>query len=135
MEMSIEDIRKEYRTAKDRKEQIKILAQLNETTPRTILEILHDAGEAVDMRWYSRPKPKRTAETPETPETPIPPTLDANPAKEEKDYMTSGQLIEILGRFPADTLVLDYVEPIKTVMFSVVFTQDGDERRTIVLNG
>jgi len=130
MEMSIEDIRKEYRTAKDRKEQIKILAQLNETTPRTILEILHDAGEAVDMRWYSRPKPKA-----ETPEAPAAEPAQVNPAP-TLDFMTSGQLLEFLGRFPADTLVLDGMGcTIKSVTFSVVFMPDGDERRTVVLNG
>lgn len=132
MEMSLEDIRKEYRTAKDGKEQIKILAQLNETTPRVILEMLHDAGEAVDMRWYNKPKRAQKAETPETPEQAMPKPEIHQPL----DYMTSGALLEILGRFPPDTLVLDGAfETIKTVTFSVVFMPDGDERRTVVLNG
>ena len=132
MEMSIDDIRKEYRTAKDGKEQIKILAQLNETTPRVILEMLHDAGEAVDMRWYNKPKRAPKAETPETQEQAMPKPEIHQPL----DHMTSGALLEILGRFPPDTLVLDGAfETIKTVTFSVVFMPDGDERRTVVLNG
>ena len=132
MEMSIDDIRKEYRTAKDRKEQIKILAQLNETTQRVILEMLHDAGEAVDMRWYNKPKRAQKAETPETPEQAMPkPEIHQPP-----EYMTSGALMEILWRFPPDTLVLDGArETIKSVTFSVVFMPDGDERPLVMLNG
>lgn len=133
MEMSLDDIRKEYRTAKDRKEQIKILAQLNETTPRVILEMLHDAGEAVDMRWYNRPKRAQKAETPETP---------AVPEKEEiavpviTEHMTTGRLLEILGLCPPDTLILDGMGyTIKSVTYSVVFMPDGDERPSVTLNG
>ena len=137
MEMSIEDIRKEYRTAKDRKEQIKILAQLNETTPRTILELLRDEGEAVDMRWYSKPKPKeRKAETPEQPAA-EPAEIQAPKKVEPLGYITSGALIEILGRFDPGTPVMLAGEDalLKVVTFVEYTFASGEVKQTIYLGG
>lgn len=135
MEMSLDDIRKEYRTAKDRKEQIKILAQLNETTPRVILEMLHDAGEAVDMRWYNRPKRAQKAETPEQPAE-----IQAEKKVEPLGplgYITSGALIEILYRFEPGTPVMlaGEDELLKVVTFVEYNFASGEVKQTIYLGG
>lgn len=132
MEMSLDDIRKEYRTAKDRKEQIKILAQLNETTPRVILEMLHDAGEAVDMRWYNKPKRAQKAETPETPAE-----IPAEKKVEPLGYITSGALIEILYRFDPGTPVMlaGDDELLKVVTFVEYTFASGEVKQTIYLGG
>ena len=50
MQMSAEEIRQQYREAKKPGEQIKILAQLNGTTPKKIKEILSDT-----VAWVDRP--------------------------------------------------------------------------------
>lgn len=138
MEMSLDDIRKEYRTAKDRKEQIKILAQLNETTPRVILEMLHDAGEAVDMRWYNRPKRAQKAETPEQPaEIPAEKKVDPEEPLGPLGYITSGALIEILGRFDPGTPVMlaGDDELLKVVTFVEYNFASGEVKQTIYLEG
>lgn len=48
--MSDEEIVKMYRGAKSKRSQIKIIAQLNDTTPAKIEKILKEKGEIKDMR-------------------------------------------------------------------------------------
>ena len=65
MQMTNEEIIREYRGAKNKKEQIKILADLNTCDTNTIKEILAAGGEAV-ARPYKRsekPEEKKAAKT------------------------------------------------------------------------
>lgn len=54
MEMCNADIRRDYEAAADKKKQVKILADLNQTTPEKIIEILKSEG--VDHRSLPRVK-------------------------------------------------------------------------------
>lgn len=69
MTMSNEEIAREYRTAKDRLKQAKILADLNQCSKEKIVDILLEQGETVDGRLlrkgkpHASPKPKPEAES------------------------------------------------------------------------
>ena len=52
--MSVADICKEYREAKERDKQIKILAELNDTQTTRIAYLLARAGENVEYRYLPR---------------------------------------------------------------------------------
>lgn len=54
MQMTEKEICKEYREAKEPNAQIKILAELNTTTPEHIIEILSANNEPLRKRFYSR---------------------------------------------------------------------------------
>ena len=58
-ERFIKEVCREYREAKDKKAQVKILAELNGMKPYEMLQLLKDAGEDVDMRWYLAPERKK----------------------------------------------------------------------------
>lgn len=62
MVMSKTEILRDWEGAKDKKEQIKILADLNLTTPEAIKEVLIEMG--VDYRRLPREREKKAAETP-----------------------------------------------------------------------
>ena len=52
--MTLEEMRIDYREAKDKKAQIPIIADQALMTPWEVSVLLHDAGEDVDMRWYAQ---------------------------------------------------------------------------------
>lgn len=60
MTMDNTEIINTYRAAKDPKKQIQVLAELNQCGIEKIVDILTEAGEKVDKRWFSKP-PKATA--------------------------------------------------------------------------
>ena len=57
--MSIPDILKEYREARDKKAQIPILADQNQVKPWEMAKILRANGADVDARWYKSPQQKK----------------------------------------------------------------------------
>lgn len=57
MNMSVDEICRNYRQAKDKKEQINILADLNCTSKEEIIKVLVDCGEM----YPPESKPKKTA--------------------------------------------------------------------------
>ena len=56
-----EDLLTAYRTAADKKKQIKILAELNAVPIEEIIRRLEAAGEKVDKRGLTNPKKKQAA--------------------------------------------------------------------------
>lgn len=56
-----EDLLTAYRTAADKKKQIKILAELNAVPVEEIIRRLEAAGEKVDKRGLTNPKKKQAA--------------------------------------------------------------------------
>ena len=78
--MSAEEICREYRTAKDQKAQIGILADLNACSPAQIKKILQENGEAVELRGRpSRPPQERAVDAP--PKAPKRPKAPASAAR------------------------------------------------------
>ena len=68
--MTLEEMRTEFRQAKDPKAQIPIIADQALMTPWEVSVLLHDAGEDVDMRWYAQKKnwkPEKKEEPKEEP--------------------------------------------------------------------
>lgn len=59
LQMSIPNILKEYREARDKKAQIPILADLNQVKPWEMAKILRANGADVDARWYKSPQQKK----------------------------------------------------------------------------
>lgn len=57
--MSIPDILKEYREAKDKKAQILILADQNQLKPYEMASLLRSNGADVDARWYKSPQQRK----------------------------------------------------------------------------
>ncbi|MCR5174635.1 MAG: hypothetical protein K6C09_08430 [Oscillospiraceae bacterium] len=70
--MDIEEMKVEYRLAKDQKEQIRLIADQCLMKPREIADMLRNAGEDVDTRWFPKPHPKRKAGTEKLPAEPKP---------------------------------------------------------------
>ena len=70
MEMTPAQIASEYRTGKDKTKTIKVLAELNAVTQRTIAEILQEQGETLPGHWIEKlaqplqRKPRGRAMTP-----------------------------------------------------------------------
>lgn len=66
--MTPEDICKEYRTARDKKYEVKVLSELNNCSKKAIVDILIAGGEKVDKRWggvsRSRTEETRVVEAP-----------------------------------------------------------------------
>lgn len=98
------EIVREYRAAKDRKAQLGILADLNECSKAEIAEILVEAGEKVDKRWYREPPKKKTWQTADEVGAAL---EEAYPAvfgepKEEPAYITVGKLTQMLAQLPPD---------------------------------
>lgn len=54
--MTLEEMRAEYRQAKDPKEQIVIIADQALMTPYEVATMLREAGEDVDRRWFAQKK-------------------------------------------------------------------------------
>ena len=65
MQMTNEEIIKSYKEAKDKKKQIKILADLNTCDANIIKEILIEAAPRVYKRAAKKPEEKKTAKTAE----------------------------------------------------------------------
>lgn len=57
MQMTEDEIYRDYKSAKDPKNQIKILAQLNCCDPQKIKDIIASKGEPVAKRKYTRRQP------------------------------------------------------------------------------
>lgn len=70
--MTLEEMRIDYREAKDKKAQIPIIADQALMTPWEVSVLLHDAGEDVDMRWYAQKKNWQRKEPAEKKEEPEP---------------------------------------------------------------
>lgn len=86
MTMTVEEICRNYREAKNKREQIKILADLNCTTKEEILKVLLDCGEKVPA-----PKTKKSTkpDIPDAVYTAITERMDVLNAvitKTEKEY-------------------------------------------------
>lgn len=62
--MTLEEMKTDYRQAKDKKAQIPIIADQALMTPWEVSVLLHDAGEDVDMRWYAQKKNWKKEEPP-----------------------------------------------------------------------
>lgn len=54
--MTLEEMRAEFRQAKDPKEQIVIIADQALMTPYEVATMLREAGEDVDRRWFAQKK-------------------------------------------------------------------------------
>ena len=68
--MTLEEMKTDYRQAKDKKAQIPIIADQALLTPWEVSVLLHDAGEDVDMRWYAQKKNWQRKEPAEKKEEP-----------------------------------------------------------------
>lgn len=66
MMMDPGEIVRTYKAAKDPKEQVKILAELNCTSTKAIAVLLQDAGCQVDKRYLAGNPHERTSKQPET---------------------------------------------------------------------
>ena len=75
--MDLEEMKIEYRQAKDQKAQIRLIADQCLMKPWEIASMLRNAGEDVDKRWFPKPQPKQkkqrtplwqSAEIPEAPD-------------------------------------------------------------------
>lgn len=97
MDMSIEDICRSYREAKNKREQIKILADLNCTSKEEILKVLVDCGEEVPTP-AKRKKPTEKPNIPDAVYTAITERMDvlnAVIAETEREYK---ELAEFIGK-------------------------------------
>ena len=63
--MTLEEMRAEFRQAKDPKEQIVIIADQALMTPYEVATMLREAGEDVDRRWFAQKKNWQKEETKE----------------------------------------------------------------------
>ena len=97
MTMSNEEIAREYRTAKDRLKQAKILAELNQCSKERIVEILQEQGVKVDGRLlqkgkpHASPRPKPEAEAaPAAPAAPEEPKPQHDPVNHPDHYTRGG---------------------------------------------
>ncbi len=72
--MDIEEMKVEYRLAKDQKEQIRLIADQLLMKPWEVAAMLKNAGEDVDIRWFPKPtkkqKQKPAARVPEAKDLP-----------------------------------------------------------------
>lgn len=78
MEMTKDEIYKSWREAKDKKDQVKVLADLNLTTQDAIVQILKEQG--ADGRLL--PRKRKPAEEKEPPKTEAEPVEVVRPCKE-----------------------------------------------------
>lgn len=117
MTMGPHEIATDYRTAANKALQIKILAELNATTPLEIARILYQQGEILPKRWSE----KLAAEDP-TEAAPTPP-----PAAQE--VITVGLLRQYTEQLPPDTRILLPGDSSATrLIFTQCFAADTGEK-------
>lgn len=128
MQMTPEEIVREYRTAKHKTEQIKILADLNVCSRGEIARILDEAGEKIDKRFLSKRLPALPTETVSAPEPPSPPP-PAELTLETLWMITEGvrgdALLTINGRSPQSVrLQADFAADGKALRWRVDLSYD-----------
>lgn len=101
MQMTPEEIVREYRTAKHKTEQIKILADLNVCSRGEIARILDEAGEKIDKRFLSKRLPAAPVSDPEPPLPPPPAELTLEVLRMIIEGVRGDALLTINGRSPA----------------------------------
>ena len=94
MTMGPHEIATDYRTAANKALQIKILAELNATTPLEIARILHEQGEPLPKRWVAQ----LAAEEPVS--------LEPAPKEIPGEVLTVGLLRQYTEQLPPDTRIL-----------------------------
>ena len=100
MQMSAAEIVREYRTAKDQRAQVKILAELNACSPDHIKKILQENGEPVSLpQRPARAPAQRTIEKPGK-------ALERETIKDEEVPATH-HLVEMQGQAG---IVREYIE-------------------------
>lgn len=128
------EIAREYREAKDPKAQIQILADQNATTRDVIIDVLLDAGEAVDLRWKSRKRAaKKNDPGPAGAEERPGPDSDGPPVPEENHAgLSLATLCEAVGAdgglLQADGKTVTGYELIRR------FGPDGSARGPAIIN-
>lgn len=94
MIMTNEEICREYRQAKNKSNQIAILADQNQCDRKEILTILLESGEKVDKRLIGHPNPRKSDAGRAVP---------VKKVKTRKIHLTAAEA-DALGRFLEDTL-------------------------------
>lgn len=79
-EMTDSEIIRSFQNAEKPKDQVRILAELNNVALQDMAEKLKELGQPVDMRWYAQ-VPKKKTEKPE---------------KEEKEYVNVNEEMQSL---------------------------------------
>lgn len=95
MEMQTSEICRLYRGARDRKEQVRILAQLNACKIRDILTVLRDNGEAVPEYGQLPKTPKKGQQEKNKPE--LKPFADRLRFLVESDTRKKGEIAAAVG--------------------------------------
>lgn len=117
MTMGPREIATDYRTAANKALQIKILAELNATTPLEIARILDQQGETLPKSWSE----KLAAEDP-TEAAPAPKT-------DPGEVLTVGLLRQYTERLPPDTRILLPGDGSPTrLIFTQCFAADTGEK-------
>lgn len=158
MFMSEEEICREYHTARDRRKQIQILADLNTTDRKSIIEILLRGGEKVDGRLLG--KREKAADTPspacgdtipsrekQGKEDPAGPdtapgenqgtdththTAGGTPDETPKEYITVGELLDLLREVPAECRVQIGDEPLAGYVWSKGYNALSGESMSVL---
>lgn len=105
MEMTKQEILRNWEGAKDKKEQIKILADLNCTDTGTIQKILVEMG--VDYRRLPREKKKATAPAAEKTEAPVKQNKPTVEPRRKHDLRRMGELFDAIFAIEMDDDVPD----------------------------
>lgn len=103
--MSHNEILASYRQAKDKKKQIKILAELNLCGEKDIVRILEEQGEVIPK---PERKPKTAKDVPDVPEPPVAPVAPVEPVAPDVTVavtLTPGEA-ETLADYIGMTLML-----------------------------
>ena len=121
-----------YRTAKDQKKQLGILAEMNNTDKGTIAAILREGGYKIDGRWLNDRRPR--AEEPPAGKSAADPPPHAEETGSVPQPVTAGELYQALGSLPADALVLIGGRPFEALCFTRRMLPEG-WRETVDLIG
>ena len=129
MEMTREEIVRDFQQAKNKPEQIQILADLNLCKKSEIAAILLEAGcEGIPKYWRKKFEASETAGHPPSPPAAEEETPEKNDAllPEPRHGMTMLELFEAMARFCSET---DELSDVK------LFTQDGKRVGTFFVTG
>lgn len=124
MNMTNEEIARDYRAAKSKMKQIPILADLNGCDNKTIVNILIEEGESVPGQFL--PKRKKSVEKrPELVELGTEEEVSASKESFELDTdnpplirteITVGALIAVLESVPADAIIMEGFNAVKVII-------------------
>jgi len=120
MNMTNEEIVRNYREAKKKLNQIKILADMNECKSRDIAQLLIEAGESVPSIFLGQTRGKKIQRKPKDPE-------DTKPARESFELETTTEPAESTGLLT----VADLIEVMKTLPQNVPILGDGFRLTTL----